>query len=68
MLAEIDRLAAIASSFARLGTPGAADAGELESVELDRLVDDVLTLYDSGAGAIRFERELVDRPACGDRA
>ena len=64
MLAEIDRLAAIASSFARLGTPGAADAGELEPVEVDRLVEDVLTLYDSGADAIRFERELsTDLPA-----
>jgi two-component system nitrogen regulation sensor histidine kinase NtrY len=68
MLGEIDRLAAIATSFSRFGAPGEADGGALEAVELDRVVDEVLTLYDSGEGAIRFERALpADLPAATAR-
>jgi signal transduction histidine kinase len=58
MLVEIDRLAAIASSFSRFGAPGEAD-GALEPVALDRVVDEVLTLYDSGEGKVRFERTVA---------
>ena len=58
MLDEIERLAAIASSFSRFGAPGAADGGVLGPVALERVVDEVLTLYDSGAGPIRFERTV----------
>jgi nitrogen fixation/metabolism regulation signal transduction histidine kinase len=68
MLGEIDRLAAIASSFSRFGAPGEAGDGALEAVPLDRVVDEVLTLYDSGGGAIRFERALpADLPAATAR-
>ena len=58
MLGEIDRLAAIATSFSRLGAPGAADAGALEAVALDQVIEEVLTLYASGAGAIYFEGDV----------
>jgi two-component system nitrogen regulation sensor histidine kinase NtrY len=57
ILGEIDRLASIASSFSRLGTPAAA-GGPLEAVSLDRVVEDVLTLYASGGGKVRFERDV----------
>ena len=55
MLGEIDRLATIASSFARFGAPGAAGTGALEGVALGRVVEDVLTLYAGGEGRVRFE-------------
>ena len=59
MLGEIDRLASIASSFSRLGAPGAADAGKLEPVALEQVVAEVLTLYDSGEGKVRFLHEIT---------
>ena len=59
MLTEIDRLASIASSFSRLGAPGAADQGPLQAVALDRVVEEVMTLYSSGEGKVRFERTVA---------
>ena len=68
MLGEIDRLASIATSFSRLGAPGAADAGALEEVELGQVVEEVLTLYSGGEGAIRFERKIeANIPAAAAR-
>jgi nitrogen fixation/metabolism regulation signal transduction histidine kinase len=54
MLREIDRLATIASSFSRLAAPGEADALPLEAVRVESVVSEVLDLYDSGEGPIRF--------------
>ncbi len=68
MLIEIDRLSAIATSFSRFGAPGEADAGALEAVAVDRAIDEVLTLYSSGAGPIRFERSVsADLPTATAR-
>ena len=60
MLAEIDRLAEIASGFSRFGAPGEAEA-ELESVDLERAIGDVLALYSGPKGQVRFEGR-VDGP------
>jgi two-component system nitrogen regulation sensor histidine kinase NtrY len=57
ILGEIDRLASIASSFSRLGTP-AAVGGPLEAVSLDRVVEEVFTLYGTGEGKVRFEQHV----------
>jgi nitrogen fixation/metabolism regulation signal transduction histidine kinase len=57
ILGEIDRLASIASSFSRLGTP-AALGGPLEAVDLERVVGEVLTLYDTDEGTVRFESRV----------
>jgi two-component system nitrogen regulation sensor histidine kinase NtrY len=57
ILGEIDRLASIASSFSRLGTPGAA-GGPLEPVALGGVVDEVMTLYDTGEGMVSFEQRV----------
>jgi two-component system nitrogen regulation sensor histidine kinase NtrY len=68
MLGEIDRLASIATSFSRLGAPGAADDGALEEVALGHVVEEVLTLYLGGEGAIRFERDVAaDLPSAAAR-
>jgi signal transduction histidine kinase len=68
MLREIDRLAAIASSFSRLGAPGEAGAQPLEGVRLDAVVSEVLDLYESGDGAIRFESDVpADLPRVSAR-
>ena len=58
MLREIDRLASIASSFSRFGAPRAAGAAPLEAVRLHDVVEELLTLYSTGDGAIGFEREV----------
>ena len=68
MLGEIDRLASIATSFSRLGAPGAADVGALEEVAVDQVVEEVLTLYSGGEGAIRFECDVAaDLPPAAAR-
>ena len=58
MLKEIDRLAAIAASFSRFGAPRAAGQQPLEAVDLEDLVDEVLALYESGEGGVRFEKDI----------
>jgi signal transduction histidine kinase len=58
MLLEIDRLAAIASSFSRFGAPMAAGEEPLARVQLGSVVRQVLALYGDGDGAIRFEDAL----------
>jgi signal transduction histidine kinase/HAMP domain-containing protein len=57
MLREIDRLAGIASSFARFGAPAAGGDIPLEPVDLPLVVREVLALYAAGEGPVRF----VDR-------
>jgi signal transduction histidine kinase len=57
MLREIDRLAGIASSFARFGAPGAASGQAPGPVALEEVVHEVMALYLSGEGPVRF----VDR-------
>lgn len=59
-LDEIDRLAGIASSFARFGAPQMAGEAPVTAVSIPDVVGEVLALYDTGAGGVRFERELAD--------
>jgi PAS domain S-box-containing protein len=54
ILREIDRLAAIASSFSRFGAPGEAGETPLEAVELRPLIEETLALYAGGDGPISF--------------
>jgi len=58
MLKEIDRLAAIAKTFSRFGAPSEYDAVPLAAVDLAAVVDEVLTLYETSEGAVRFRREV----------
>jgi two-component system nitrogen regulation sensor histidine kinase NtrY len=59
MLGEIDRLAAIASSFSRFGAPRAVGEEPLAPVDLERVVREVLTLYDQGEGAVHFTADVA---------
>lgn len=59
MLLEIDRLAAIASSFSRFGAPRAAGEEPLSRVQLGSVVREVMALYGDGDGAVRFEDDLA---------
>jgi nitrogen fixation/metabolism regulation signal transduction histidine kinase len=54
ILIEIDRLAAIASSFSRFAAPTPAGDAPLEAVDLVRVVGEVLDLYAAGGGAVEF--------------
>lgn len=58
MLREIDRLAAIATSFSRFGAPRAVGEEPLAPVELARVVPEVLALYGEGEGAVAFVAAL----------
>jgi two-component system, NtrC family, nitrogen regulation sensor histidine kinase NtrY len=58
ILPEIDRLAAIASSFSRFAAPTPAGEKPLERVDVARVVDEVLALYAAGEGPVRFSAEL----------
>jgi two-component system, NtrC family, nitrogen regulation sensor histidine kinase NtrY len=58
MLMEIERLAAIASSFSRFGAPTESGAAPLEPVRVDKVVAEVLALYSMGEGPIRFELDV----------
>ena len=58
MLKEIDRLAAIAKTFSRFGAPTEYDAVPLTAVDLASVVNEVLTLYETSEGAVRFRREI----------
>ncbi|MEX2466913.1 MAG: ATP-binding protein [Gemmatimonadota bacterium] len=53
MLAEIDRLAAIAQSFSRFGAPAGAGV-PLAPVSLEAVVGDVMALYGSSVAAVGF--------------
>ena len=57
-LVEIDRLAGIASSFARFRAPEAAGEAPLETVDLELVVGEVLALYSTGEGGVSFEKEV----------
>jgi len=54
ILREIDRLAAIASSFSRFAAPTPAGAAPLEPVDLPKVVGEVLDLYAAGGGPVEF--------------
>ena len=59
ILGEIDRLALIARSFARLASPGAAEKGPLVPVAADRVIREVLDLYRGGGPAsVQVEGDL----------
>jgi nitrogen fixation/metabolism regulation signal transduction histidine kinase len=67
-LREIDRLATIASSFSRFGAPAVSEQGPVTPVRLDHVVSDVIELYASGEGAIRFEMDVpTDLPLVAAR-
>ncbi len=54
ILREIDRLAAIATSFSRFAAPTPAGVEPLERVVARDVVADVLDLYQAGEGAVTF--------------
>ncbi len=60
ILGEIDRLAAIARSFSRFGSPKATGEIALERVDIGDTVAEILALYGSGEEGMAFE---VDIPA-----
>jgi len=57
MLAEIDRLAAIAQSFSRFGAPG-ENAAALAPVSVEEVVGEVMALYGATPAVVRFEHEV----------
>jgi len=61
ILIEIDRLAAIASSFSRFAAPSPAGLEPLERVRLDEVVGEVMDLYRAGGGPVRFEQADLGR-------
>lgn len=60
MLAEIDRLAGIATSFSRFGAPAPSSDLPLSAVSLPQVVNEVLTLYQSSDDPVRFRGQLPD--------
>lgn len=58
MLREIDRLAAIATSFSRFGAPRAVGEEPLSRVQLGSVVGEVLALYGDGEGTVAFTGHL----------
>ncbi|HEX7239672.1 MAG TPA: ATP-binding protein, partial [Longimicrobiaceae bacterium] len=57
ILGEIDRLGEIARAFARFGTPEQA-VGELEAVDLRRVVDETLALYRGAQDGVTYTVEV----------
>jgi signal transduction histidine kinase len=57
MLLEIDRLAGIAQSFSRFGTPG-GPAVALAAVSVGDVVAEVMALYGSTSSDVRFEQDV----------
>ena len=61
MLAEIDRLAAIAQSFSRFGAPSGEGETPLSVVSIPDVVDDVMALYGGGSSPlVSFEQDISD--------
>ena len=58
ILREIDRLAEIARSFSRYGSPAKASEIPLEGVRLDTAVGDILALYQSDEQGIVIDADL----------
>lgn len=58
MLSEIDRLAAIATSFSRFGAPGGAVTADVGAVDAAAAVREILALYGASDDGIRFVTEL----------
>ena len=58
ILAEIDRLAGVASSFSRYAAPAPGQLGSPEPVVLSRVVDEVMALYGAGEGPVHFQARL----------
>lgn len=57
MLAEIDRLAGIAQSFARFGAPG-ENVAPLSEVSVAEVVGEVMALYSGPDARVRFDAEV----------
>ena len=69
ILAEIERLAGIASSFARFGAPSALGGEPLEPVDVKEVMQEVLALYHAGDGPVSFHfRGAEDIPPVSARA
>ena len=58
ILREIDRLAEIARSFSRYGSPRKASELPLEGMHLDTAVEEILALYQSNAQGIVIDTDL----------
>jgi len=55
ILGEIERLARIASSFARFGAPSAMGGEPPEAVDVQEVMREVLALYQAGDGPVSFD-------------
>ncbi len=65
---EIDRLAAIATSFSRYAAPSPLGPAPLEPVEVGRIVDEVLDLYQAAEGPVGFSTAMApDLPPVATR-
>lgn len=61
MLGEIDRLAAIAQSFARFGAPSGEEAAPLSEVSIQAVCDDLIALYGGASSPlVRFEKDVPE--------
>lgn len=58
ILDEIDRLAAIATSFSRFGAPGAAGHEPLQPVSLEEVVAEMMTLYAAGDDGVKVVLDM----------
>lgn len=69
ILREIDRLSAIASGFSRYGAPSPPGSRPAEPVDVSRVVDEILTLYQVGHGPVTFRaRGFGELPAVRARS
>lgn len=59
MLREIDRLAAIARTFSRFGAPEDPGGIPLTAVDVAKVVEEVLALYEGTHGAVHFEGQVA---------
>jgi signal transduction histidine kinase len=62
ILEEIDRLAAVASSFSAYGAPSTSGPRPLERVDVLEVAREVLALYAAGSGGIRFRLDGDEGP------
>jgi signal transduction histidine kinase/HAMP domain-containing protein len=58
MLAEIDRLAAIAQSFSRFGAPGGESVDPLTEVSVPEVIEDIMALYGASTAPARFKHAV----------
>ncbi len=58
MESEIDRLAAIATSFSRFGAPGGGAAADVTAVDVGSVVGEIVALYGAGDGGVSVSGDV----------